>query len=87
MDNRPPKCGVNQIESPDGLTCSDSGTKKSKENEPFICSICEETIVESTDDSSGIDLIFCEGLCDCWLHRKRTGLVFNSIKLSDEPFL
>jgi len=36
-----------------------------------------------------VDLIFCEGACDSWIHRRCAGLpkiVFESIKLSEKPF-
>ena len=39
------------------------------EPEPAVCPICEKTVTDTTDAEEGEDLVFCDGECQCWLHR------------------
>ena len=53
------------------------------------CAICEDIIVEESQDLSGQDAIFCEGSCQAWLHRGCAGLsksAFLSLNGSSVPF-
>lgn len=66
-----------------------SGKKKSKKKGGCICPICMEIIVESTKSKAGHDAIYCEGLCNSWLHRRCAGLskpLFTSMEKSSDPF-
>ena len=57
-----------------------SGTDESGNNcmeehaEPSYCPICEEVIKEPTDKTPGDKVIFCEGQCEAWFHRKCAGI-------------
>ena len=44
------------------------------EDRPASCVVCEKAIVEDTDEQDGDESIFCEGLCQGWLHRWCAGL-------------
>lgn len=73
--------------------------KKSKDGDPFvtqnrsdgsICSICDEIILEPIEEEQmGHDAVYCEGICQCWLHRKCAGLskqTFDALGESDDPY-
>jgi len=34
-----------------------------------VCPICEQVIVDPSDEEDGEDSVFCDGECQCWLHR------------------
>ena len=55
-----------------------------------VCPICNETIVDTTKNKKGHDAIFCEGICDSWLHRRCAGLsqpAFTELQNSAESFV
>ena len=63
--------------------------KKKKEGDVFVCPICVEVIVETTETTEGQDAIFCESQCNTWLHRKCAGIskaVFKALENSKSPF-
>ena len=67
--------------TPPAKRCTASNTGK-KSN--FICLFCDNVI---HDDSQ--DLIYCEGSCTAWLHRRCAGLskaAFSNLKDSSSPF-
>lgn len=39
-----------------------------------ICPICEDVIRERKGKTAGEDAVYCDGLCDAWLHRRCAGL-------------
>ena len=51
-------------------------SEKKNKKEEEICIICDSAILEDEDDEeqTGDEAIFCEGLCQGWLHRKCAGL-------------
>ena len=54
-----------------------------------ICQVCEAPIVEYSATSEGEEAVFCEGLCNAWIHRKCSGLtsgLFDIVSESNEPF-
>ena len=58
--------------------------KASTKTPNFIFSICENVIVDESQDS-----VMCEGLCSSWLHRGCGGVTktkFSQLKDSDKPF-
>lgn len=60
------------------------GLKATTKSSNVICSICEDVIVDESQDS-----IMCEGLCSSWLHRGCAGLTktkFAQLRDSDKPF-
>ena len=66
-----------------------SQPKKTKKKGGCICPICLEVIQDSSKNKKGHDAIFCEGLCNSWLHRGCAGLpksVFTSLVDSSDPF-
>ena len=84
-DVRPLKRTADEVISPDVA----SRKKSARDGESFVCTICLESIAPPTDDNDERELIFCEGKCDSWLHRKCAGLpkpIFDSIRLSETPF-
>ena len=55
----------------------------------YVCPICNETILNTTKTKKGHDAIFCEGVCDSWLHRRCAGLSqpsFVELQNSTESF-
>ena len=59
--------------------------KKSKNSHVVSCSICEQDIIDDRDDS-----VFCEGICQTWLHRRCAGLskqVFAILSKSKDPYM
>ena len=58
--------------------------------ESMICCICEEKIIEETEEQDGEEAIFCEGLCKNWIHCKCAGLSnvwFSKLSSSNKPFV
>jgi len=61
---------------------------KNVKNSEADCLICDEAILEPGDLTDGDDAVFCEGVCQGWLHRKCAGLsrpVFDKLSESDNP--
>ena len=59
-------------------TPSDKAGKKLKGKfESITCHICEDPILEPADHFKGQNVVFCEGIRNSWLHRKRVGLTHN----------
>ena len=57
---------------------------------PVLCPLCEEEIVDESTSTKGQDSIFCEGLCNAWLHRACAGLskcAFSTVSQSKDKFL
>ena len=62
--------------NPDHDTPPKVSEKKNKK-EDVICIICDSIVLEDNEDDEeqiGDEAIFCEGLCQGWLHRKCAGL-------------
>jgi len=74
MDNEVLKRGRKTTESPDKVSGASKEAKKRKQGEEYICPICADIIIENTDEVVGHDAIFCEGICNSWLHRQCAGL-------------
>ena len=58
------------------------GSETIEETSFTMCSICLDPIVDASDDHDGQDSIYCEGLCDGWIHRRCAGLsvrAFNQL--------
>lgn len=54
------------------------------------CLVCEKVIKDPTTTAKGQDSVFCEGICQGWIHRHCAGLsrpLFTAIVKSDNPFL
>ena len=45
----------------------------------FTCPICQDKIIDKAD-GSGDDSIFCEGICDTWIHRQCARLSITAFK-------
>ena len=66
--------------------------KASKKAKSLVCKVCED---EVTDQSKTKDSIFCEGMCDGWIHNYCAGLTttaltttaFLHFEASSEPFI
>ena len=53
------------------------------------CPVCLDPILEPTDKTNGQQAIFCESICNSWLHRQCAGLsevLFNKYAKSEGPF-
>ena len=64
--------------------------KRTKEKEETLCSICDSTITEGTDDVTGEDAVFCEGDCKSWMHRKcvsMSKIVYDKLSNCEDPYL
>lgn len=54
-----------------------------------ICLVCLDPIIDATEKEEGQEAIFCESLCNSWLHRQCAGLSQALYKLyqdGDDPF-
>ena len=49
-----------------------------------LCSVCLEEIEESCGRKEGHDAIYCDGVCQAWLHRQCAGLSKPRFKLVSE---
>lgn len=47
-----------------------SNRGKEKDKSPFICPVCDEQIIDGTDEDPGQESIECEGKCLTWLCQK-----------------
>ena len=91
---RAPKRLATEIESPDKSKEQDS--KKKRFDESCICPICEDMIVDSSEvedneglDSESLDIVYCQGSCETWLHRQCAGLSkakYQYLLKSDKPY-
>ena len=55
----------------------------------IICPVCLDCIIDATEDSDGQEAIFCESICNSWIHRQCAGLsqaLFKILEESEEPF-
>lgn len=55
----------------------------------FVCPICNDDIEDPSPKVPGQDSVFCEGLCNTWLHRRCTGLpksAFDILSSNSESF-
>ena len=70
----------------------DKSTKKNvpvQKGDGSECAICLKDIVDRSDKSNGEDSIFCEGMCQRWLHHTCAGLTdpaFDLIRKSNDKF-
>ena len=58
--------------------------------ETHVCPICADTIVDEGEDGCVQDALFCEGDCQCWLHRWCAGVTrerYAVLSSDEEPFL
>ena len=61
----------------------------SHENCLVICPVCLDPILEATDETNGQEAIFCESICNSWLHKQCTGLsksLFDRYVRTKGPF-
>lgn len=59
-------------------------------NEEGECAICLEPVVDSSSTTVGHDAVFCDGVCQKWLHRTCAGLsvsAFEVVSKSRDKFL
>ena len=60
-------------------------TSDSVNGEEILCLVCDQIIVEASEDAEGHEAVFCEGECQGWIHRQCAGLThpaFNSLSES-----
>ena len=65
-----------------------SADTDASQQELAICSICEKQVVDDSETEDGDDAVFCDGECQCWLHRTCVCLPkseFAKLK-TEEPF-
>ena len=54
------------------------------------CGVCLQPVVDQSDTEDGHDAVFCDGKCQCWLHRSCVGLTksrFDLVCGSSDKFL
>jgi len=44
-------------------------TVEAESEHQAVCPICEQVIVDPSDEEDGEDSVFCDSECQCWLHR------------------
>ena len=57
---------------------------------PHVCPICSKSIQDADKTSTGQDALFCEGECQCWLHRWCAGVTrerHDALSSTDESFI
>ena len=70
------------------IECQKIRHNRGRSTELAICSICEKQVVDDSETEDGDDAVFCDGECQCWLHRTCVCLPkseFAKLK-SEEPF-
>ena len=72
--NTTPKKKNKRKRASEGTPPDKAGKKLKDKSECITCHICEDPILEPTDHFEGQDAVFCEGICNSWLHRKCVGL-------------
>ena len=76
-------------QKPDHNSPTKTLEKRTKENMPSICPVCDTVIAEDTDDIAGDDAVYCEGTCAIWLHRKCASMakiVYDKLRGSEDPY-
>ena len=61
----------------------------SLKDRPVICPVCLNPILVASDTREGQQSIFCESICNSWLHRQCAGLsepLFNKYATIEDPF-
>ena len=66
-------------------TTQSKGSETIEETSFTMCSICLDPIVDASDDHDGQDSIYCEGLCDGWIHRRCAGLSVRAFNQLVDP--
>ena len=88
--NTTPKKKNKRKRASEGTPPDKAGKKLKDKSECITCHICEDPILEPTDHFEGQDAVFCEGICNSWLHRKCVGLthsIFDIVCESEDPYL
>ena len=88
--NTTPKKKNKRKRASEGTPPDKAGKKLKDKSECITCHICEDPILEPTDHFEGQDTVFCEGICNSWLHRKCVGLThstFDIVCKSEDPYL
>ncbi len=55
----------------------------------FPCAVCSKIVKEATSNTKGEDAVFCEGICQSWMHRQCIGMsiaTFQGVTKSQAPF-
>ena len=71
-----------------------SKRKRPQQNSPgdsnaTICPICLDPIIDATTDAEGQEAIYCESICDAWIHRQCAGpskTLYEVYQNGDDPF-
>ncbi len=50
----------------------------------YTCPVCDEEIVDASEQNKGQDSVFCVGVCSTWLHRQCVGLSSQAFKVLGE---
>lgn len=58
---------------------------KGGKNSEVDCLICEEPILEPSENCAGDEAVFCEGSCQGWIHRKCAGVTRPAFDKLGEP--
>ena len=61
------------------------GKQNAKTSESH-CAICLDIIIEADESNDGQDAIYCEGMCQGWLHRGCAGLSKKAFNVMTEPY-
>ena len=63
-------------------------TEEQQEATSATCPICMKSVADASETEAGEEAVFCDGECQCWLHRSCASLpkaVFDGLK-EEEPF-
>ena len=64
---------VRNVECPSSVTLAKTGNVTAPESEQgleqAVCPICAKTVNDATELEEGDEAVFCDGECQCWLHR------------------
>ena len=78
------------VESTRTVTQSTSEPQPAVVSERHVCPICATPIVDEGQDGCSQDALFCEGECQCWLHRWFAGVTrerYAVLSSTEDPFL
>ena len=66
-----PDSPVRDVECPSSVILEEARNVTESEQglEKAACPICAKTVIDASESEEGDEAVFCEGECQCWLHR------------------
>ena len=85
LQEAPSKPTRNAISGTSGSHQDSSASNQSTADATHSCTICLDAIIDATADRDGHDAVFCDGVCNSWIHRRCAGLSSSAFKAISSP--